>query len=239
MLIAPLRVLKIEMGIRNNITYFTNELTLKDCKLIVVSKTQPVEKIQEAYHAGQRVFGENKVQELVAKYESTLPRDVEWHLIGHLQRNKVKFIVPFVSLIHSVDSQRLLEEINKQGEKCGRRISCLAQIFIANEETKFGFDEPELLTFLHSSELRAMQHISLEGLMGMASLTENENQIRSEFRKLKSFFDKLKSMPLPENVNMQHLSMGMSGDYKIAVEEGSTMVRIGTAIFGGRNAGSL
>ncbi len=239
MLIAPLRVLKIEMGIRNNIAYFTSELTPKDCKLIVVSKTQPVEKIQEAYNAGQRVFGENRVQELVAKYESTLPRDVEWHLIGHLQRNKVKFIVPFVSLIHSVDSQRLLEEINKQGEKCGRKIACLAQIFIANEETKFGFDEAELLTFLHSSELRAMHHISLDGLMGMATLTENENQIRSEFRKLKSFFDKLKLMPLPENVNMQHLSMGMSGDYKIAVEEGSTMVRIGTAIFGGRDACSL
>jgi PLP dependent protein len=234
-LIAAKRGLKIEMGIRNNIAYFTSELTPKACSLIAVSKTQPVEKIQEAYDAGQRIFGENKVQELVSKYESNLPRDIEWHMIGHLQRNKVKFIAPFVNLIHSVDSARLLDEINKQGEKCNRVVPCLAQIFIADEETKFGFAEDEFLALVASTELQAMKFISIEGLMGMATLTDDSNKVRSEFRRLKSFFDRLKSMSLPSNVRMNHLSMGMSGDYKIAVEEGSTMVRIGTAIFGERN----
>ena len=223
------------MGIRNNIAYFTIELKSGGCSFIAVSKTQPVEKIREAYEAGHRLFGENKVQELVSKYESSLPRDIEWHMIGHLQRNKVKSIAPFVSLIHSVDSQRLLEEVNKQGERIGRVIPCLAQLFIANEETKFGFDEAELLALISSNELKSMKNICIEGLMGMATLTEDQHQVRLEFKKLKSFFDQLKSMPLPENVRMKHLSMGMSGDYKIAVEEGSTMVRIGTAIFGVRH----
>lgn len=223
------------MSIKNNIANFTAELTPKACALIAVSKTQPVEKIQEAYDAGQRIFGENKVQELATKYESSLPKDIQWHMIGHLQRNKVKYIAPFVSLIHSVDSPRLLEEINKQGEKCGRVIPCLAQIYIAHEETKFGFDEAEFLDFLKSDELLKMKFISLDGLMGMATFTDNQEQVRSEFKRLKIFFDKVKTMQLPSNVHMKHLSMGMSGDYKIAVEEGSTMVRIGTAIFGERN----
>ena len=222
------------MGIKNNIAYFTNELAPRGCRLIAVSKTQPVEKIQEGYDAGHRAFGENKVQELVSKYESSLPRDVEWHLIGHLQRNKVKYVAPFVSLIHSVDSERLLEEINKQGEKCGRIISCLAQIFIAKEETKFGFDENEFLNLISSDAVLSMRHIRIDGLMGMGTLTDNLDQVRTEFKKLKIFFEQVKSLPRPENVTMKHLSMGMSSDYKIAVEEGSTMVRIGTAIFGDR-----
>ena len=223
------------MVIRNNIVYFTNELTPKGCQLIAVSKTQPAEKIFEAYEAGQRIFGENKVQELVVKYESNLPKDIEWHLIGHLQRNKVKYVAPFVSLIQSVDSARLLEEINRQGEKCSRVIPCLAQIFIADEETKFGFDEPEFEGLLRSSEFETFANIKIEGLMGMATLTNDEAKIRSEFRKLKLFFDRLKSTELPRNVSMTKLSMGMSSDYKIAVQEGSTMVRIGTAVFGERN----
>jgi len=222
------------MGIRNNIDFFNKELTSNSCQLVAVSKTQPVEKIQEAYNAGQRIFGENKVQELVSKYESALPRDIEWHMIGHLQRNKVKFIAPFVSLIQAVDSQRLLEEIDRQGARCSRIVSCLAQIYIANEATKFGFDENEFLNLIASSELKAMKNIRIVGLMGMATLTDDQDQVRSEFRKLKLFFERLKGMNLPGNVSMEHLSMGMSGDYKIAVEEGSTMVRIGTAIFGDR-----
>lgn len=223
------------MGIRNNIAYFNGELTPRGCTLIAVSKTQPIEKVQEAYDAGQRAFGENKVQELVSKYESTLPKDIEWHLIGHLQRNKVKYIAPFVHLIHSVDSVKLLEEINKQGAKCGRVIPCLAQIFIADEETKFGFDEQEFQLLMQSDEIRGFNNIRIEGLMGMATLTDDESKIRGEFRRLKLFFEQLKSGSLPPNVGMSQLSMGMSGDYKIAVEEGSTMVRIGTAIFGERN----
>jgi PLP dependent protein len=222
------------MAIRNNIANFTAELT-SGCMLIAVSKTQPIDKIQEAYDAGQRIFGENKAQEMSAKYESGLPKNIEWHMIGHLQRNKVKYIAPFVSLIQSVDSARLLEEINKQGEKCGRVIPCLAQIYIAHEETKFGFDEAEFLELLQSDELSKMKFISIDGLMGMATFTDNKEQVHSEFKKLKMFFEKVKSLAFPANVNMKHLSMGMSGDYKIAMEEGSTMVRIGTAIFGDRN----
>jgi pyridoxal phosphate enzyme (YggS family) len=223
------------MTIRNNIANFTTELTSKGCTLIAVSKTQPIEKIREAYDAGQRIFGENKAQEMTTKYESGLPKDIQWHMIGHLQRNKVRYIAPFVSLIHSVDSVRLLEEINKQGEKCNRVIPCLAQIFIAHEDTKFGFDEGEFLEFMRSDELSKMNFVSIEGLMGMATFTDNQEQVGNEFKKLKMFFEKIKSLTRPANVNMKHLSMGMSGDYKIAMEEGSTMVRIGTAIFGERN----
>lgn len=227
-------VLKIKMGIRNNIVNFTNELTPFKCQLIAVSKTQPISKILEAYQAGQRVFGENKVQELVEKYESDLPKDIEWHMIGHLQRNKVKYIAPFISLIHSVDSYKLLEEINKCGAKNGRVIPCLAQIFIADEETKFGFDESELEAIFKSNEFKTLKNIKIAGLMGMATLTDDHEKIRSEFHRLKLFFDKLKSQTIP-HVSMENLSMGMSGDYRIAVEEGSTIVRIGTAIFGERN----
>lgn len=201
------------------------------CRLIAVSKTHPPEVIQEAYDAGQRIFGENKVQEMSAKYE-VLPKDIQWHLIGHLQTNKVKYIAPWVSLIHSVDSSRLAAEIDRQGRKAGRVIPCLLQIHIAKEETKFGFDRSEVLEFLRN--LNQAEGISIEGLMGMATLTGDKDQIRQEFRQLKSLFDEIGAMSLPPFIKMKELSMGMSGDYEIAIEEGSTMVRIGTAIFGKR-----
>ena len=203
------------------------------CKLIAVSKTQPVEKLEEAYASGQRIFGENKVQEVVPKFEA-LPKDIEWHMIGHLQSNKVKYIAPFIHLIHSVDSARLLEEINKQAQKCGRTIPCLLQLHIAKEETKFGFSEGEVMELFQSASLKNLQNIKIVGLMGMATFSDNPAHVRTEFRSLKLFFDVLKKSPLPSGVEMAELSMGMSGDYKIALEEGSTMVRVGSAIFGSR-----
>lgn len=221
------------MGIKNNIEKFLGELKSHQARLIAVSKTHPVEKIKEAYDAGQRIFGENKVQELTDK-QPHLPNDIQWHLIGHLQRNKVKYIAPFVSLIHSVDSDRLLEEINKQGEKNNHVIHCLLQVYIAKEETKFGWDAEELKRFLQSPAPSAMKYISIDGLMGMATLTADAAQVQNEFKSLYQLFMELKSLPLPPNVHMQELSMGMSSDYKIALQEGSTMVRIGTAIFGSR-----
>ncbi|MFZ6001539.1 MAG: YggS family pyridoxal phosphate-dependent enzyme [Bacteroidota bacterium] len=221
------------MGIKTNIDLIKGNLG-SNCRLIAVSKTQPNEKILEAYEAGQRIFGENKVQELVAKYEA-LPRDIEWHLIGHLQTNKVKFVAPFVSLIHSVDSKKLLDEIDKQAKKINRVVPCLLQIHIAQEETKFGFDRAELMDLLHSGTFGQYTHVRILGLMGMASLTNNQAQVRAEFNGLKQLFDELKKMPLPAFVDLRELSMGMSGDYPIAVQEGSTLVRVGTAIFGERN----
>jgi len=208
------------------------ELGPYSCRLIAVSKTQPVEKIREAYESGQRLFGENKVQELSEKH-TQLPADIEWHMIGHLQRNKVKYIAPFVGLIHSVDSLKLLEEINKQGEKIKRVIPCLLQVHIAMEETKFGFDREELLAAL--PEVKQMNWIKVKGLMGMATFTEDEEKVRSEFRLLKGIFDEIKATSEAENIEMMELSMGMSGDYQIAMEEGSTLIRIGTVIFGARN----
>lgn len=221
------------MGIQNNIAKFSALLTPYHARLIAVSKTHPVTRINEAYAAGQRLFGENKVQEMVDK-QPQLPADVEWHLIGHLQRNKVKYIAPFVALIHAVDSLRLLEEINKQGEKCGRLIPCLLQVYIASEETKFGLDPAEVPPLVTSPELAAMKHVRIDGLMGMASLTDNQDQVRREFRTLKNLFEDLRKLPLPPQVQMKELSMGMSSDYTIALEEGSTLVRVGTAIFGER-----
>jgi pyridoxal phosphate enzyme (YggS family) len=209
-----------------------NELTPYKCRLIAVSKTQPVEKIREAYESGQRLFGENKVQELSEKH-TQLPADIEWHMIGHLQRNKVKYIAPFVGLIHSVDSLKLLEEINKQGEKIKRVIPCLLQVHIAMEETKFGFDREELLAAL--PEVKQMNWIKVKGLMGMATFTEDEEKVRSEFRLLKRIFEEIKATGEADNIEMKELSMGMSGDYRIAMEEGSTLIRIGTVIFGARN----
>lgn len=203
------------------------------CKLIAVSKTQPIEKLEEAYASGQRIFGENKVQEVVPKYEA-LAKDIEWHMIGHLQSNKVKYIAPFIHLIHSVDSARLLEEINKQARKCGRTIPCLLQLHIAKEETKFGFSEDEVMALFKSTSFKDLQNIKIIGLMGMATFSDNLEQVRAEFRSLKIFFDFLKKSSLPQGVEMTELSMGMSGDYKIAIEEGSTMVRVGSAIFGSR-----
>ena len=204
-----------------------------NARLVAVSKTHSVEKIREAIEAGQIVFGENKVQELVEK-EPQLPHNAEWHLIGHLQRNKVKYIVPFVSLIHSVDSKTLLEEINKQGQKINRVIHCLLQVFIADEETKFGLNFAELHHLVQSQETASLKFVMIDGLMGIATLTNNQEQIRKEFQTLKKVFDELKHGPLPDNIQMKELSMGMSADYLIALEEGSTLVRIGTAIFGDR-----
>lgn len=222
------------MSIETNIECFKEKLKGSHTQLIAVSKTYPPEVIKEAYDIGIRVFGENKVQEMTAKYE-VLPKDIQWHLIGHLQTNKVKFIAPFVHLIHSIDSLKLLKEVNKQGEKNKRIIPCLLQVYIAKEETKFGFTFEEVLEVLDSKEFKALKNISIVGLMGMATFTANKEQIRNEFRELKSFFENLnREINLP-NVQLKELSMGMSGDYEIAIEEGSTMIRIGSAIFGKRD----
>lgn len=222
------------MDIKNNITNFSKELSKSDCKLVAVSKTKPIILLKEAYDAGQRIFGENKVQEMTEKH-SELPDDVLWHMIGHLQRNKVKYIAPFVNLIHSVDSKRLLEEINKQAFKNDRIINVLLQMHIAEEETKFGLDKAELLELLYDIDLPEMKNIKIVGLMGMATFTDDQDQIRNEFRNLKIIFDEVANEDTPENVEMIELSMGMSGDYQIAIEEGSTLIRVGSAIFGSRN----
>lgn len=198
--------------------------------LVAVSKTKPAEMLMEAYEAGQRDFGENYVQELVEKHEQ-LPKDIRWHFIGHLQSNKVKFIVPFVHLIHGVDSIKLLQEIDKQSAKLNKVSDCLLQVFIAQEESKFGFSFEECEQFLNSGLLSQLKNVNIRGFMGMASNTDDENQIRKEFKSLKEFADTC-SLPLPSSLI---LSFGMSGDYKIAIEEGSTMLRIGSTIFGQRN----
>ncbi len=206
---------------------------IEHVSLIAVSKTKPASDIQTLYDAGQRAFGENKVQELVEKYE-VLPKDIEWHLIGHLQSNKVKYIAPFVHLIHGVDSFKLLKEINKEGVKCNRIIPCLLQFHIAQEETKFGFSFEEAQEMLESNEFVELQHVAIHGVMGMASFTEDENQIHEEFQTLHNYFQLIKSHYFKFYPEFKELSMGMSGDYKIAMEEGSTMVRVGSTIFGSR-----
>lgn len=203
-------------------------------KLIAVSKTHPVSVIMEAYRAGHKIFGENRVQELLAKYNE-MPKDIEWHLVGHLQTNKVKYIAPFVSLIHSVDSLKLLSVINKEAQKCNRVIDCLLQVYIASEETKFGLSADELHELLQNPELDQMQNIRICGLMGMATFTDNLQQVRTEFRFLKNLFEEVKQKYFQEKPWFKELSMGMSSDYQIAVEEGSTMVRIGSNIFGHRS----
>lgn len=198
--------------------------------LIAVSKTKPISAVEAAYKAGQIEFGENKVQELADKYEK-LPKDIKWHMIGHLQTNKVKYIAPFVHLIHGVDSFKLLQEINKRALQNNRTINCLLQIHIAEEETKFGLSSDEVKELLNSDDFKQLNNIMIVGLMGMATNTEDNDQVRKEFASLKCLFDELKkSQP-----QFEVLSMGMSGDYPIAIEEGSTMVRIGSAIFGERN----
>lgn len=204
-----------------------------DVQLIAVSKTKPVSAIKEAYNAGQRAFGENKVQEMAEKYEQ-LPKDIQWHLIGHLQSNKVKYIAPFAHLIHAVDSLKLLQEIDRQAKKYNRVIPCLLQFHIAEEETKFGLDFNEAEELLQSREFVEMQNVQIVGLMGMATFTEDQEQIRDEFRNLNNYFQIIKSHYFKFNPDFRHLSMGMSGDYTIAVEEGSTMVRIGSTLFGSR-----
>lgn len=216
------------MSIAENIQTISAEIA-PAARLIAVTKTKPIDMLMEAYEAGFKRYGENKVQEMVTKYEQ-LPKDIEWHLIGHLQTNKVKYIAPFVAMIHSVDSFRLLQEINKQAAKNNRVIDCLLQIFIAQEETKFGLSEEEATELLASDAFQQLNNVRIAGLMGMASNTENEEQVRWEFRGLKRFFDRLRAT----YPTFTELSMGMSGDYRMAVEEGSTLVRVGSAIFGSR-----
>lgn len=202
-------------------------------QLVAVSKTHPVDKILEAYTSGQRVFGENKVQELVQKY-TMLPKDILWHLIGHLQTNKVKYIAPFVSLIHAVDSMKLLKEINKEAIRNNRVIDCLLQLKISGEATKFGMNETEIESLLASTEYHELSNIRIIGIMGMASFSENQELIRKEFKTLKQFFDHLKIKFFSQSDYFRELSMGMSDDYKIAIEEGSTLIRLGSIIFGAR-----
>lgn len=220
------------MSVQENLDSLAKNIP-SGCTLVAVSKTHPPEKIQEAYDWGQRAFGENRAQELASKHEA-LPGDIQWHMIGHLQTNKIKYIAPFVSLIHSVDSPKLLEEINRQALKINRVIPCLLQVHIAEEETKFGFSPADIVEFVRSDIWNRLGNIKVDGLMGMATLTEDREQIRREFRSIKTLFDQLKSGNLPPSVRMQELSIGMSGDYTIALEEGSTMIRVGTAIFGHR-----
>lgn len=216
------------MSVATNLQALKNNLP-EPVTLVAVSKTKPVATLMEAYHAGQRIFGENKVQEMVAKYEQ-MPKDIQWHMIGHLQRNKVKYMASFVSLIHGVDSLRLLQEIEKQGAKHQRFIECLLQIRIAKEETKFGLTPAEAEQLLFSPEVGNMKHLRIVGLMGMATFTDDQDQLREEFDSLSDLFDKWK-----EAHNLLHLSMGMSADYALAIGCGSNMVRVGSAIFGARN----
>ncbi|KQC28892.1 YggS family pyridoxal phosphate-dependent enzyme [Flagellimonas eckloniae] len=217
------------MSIKDKLNIIINKLP-KEVSLVAVSKTKPNDAILEAYEAGQRIFGENKIQEMTQKWEA-LPKDIEWHMIGHVQRNKVKYMAEYVSLIHGVDSFRLLKEIDKQAKKHNRVIPCLLQMHIAEEETKFGLDSSELNHIVSSEEFEALKNIKVIGLMGMATFTDNTSQVRKEFANLKSMFDGLKNSLSDISV----LSMGMSGDYSLAIEEGSTMVRIGSSIFGARN----
>ena len=217
------------MSVSENIKKYRSELP-EDVKLVAISKTKPNEDLMEAYEAGQRIFGENKIQEMTDKWEE-LPKDIEWHMVGHVQRNKVKYMAPYVNLIHAVDSLKLLKEINKRAKQNKRSIDCLLQIKIAEEDSKFGISRQEAREILESEAYAEMKHVNIVGLMGMATFTEDEQQVCQEFDRLKSAFDDF-SQDFPD---LKEISMGMSGDYKIAVECGSTMVRIGSSIFGERN----
>ena len=216
------------MSIPNNLQNIKSQLP-SNVTLVAVSKTKPVADLMEAYEAGQRIFGENKIQEMTEKWEE-MPKDIQWHMIGHVQTNKVKYMAEYVSLIHGVDSLKLLKEINKQAKKNDRVIDVLLQMHIAEEETKFGLDDDELNEIVNQIQTDKFENVKIIGLMGMATFTENQNQIKKEFLHLKSIFDKLQT----SNSNLQTLSMGMSGDYKLAIECGSTMIRIGSSIFGSR-----
>jgi len=217
------------MSIAQNLVNIKQSLPEK-VTLVAVSKTKPIEDLQEAYDAGQRIFGENKIQEMTHKWE-ILPKDIQWHMIGHVQTNKVKYMAEFVSLIHGVDSLKLLKEINKQAKKHNRTINCLLQIHIAEETTKFGLDATELKRLINSDDFKTLKNIEISGLMGMATFTDNEQQVKREFKHLKTLFNTTKKILSEVTI----ISMGMSGDYKLAIEEGSTMVRIGSSIFGSRN----
>jgi len=220
------------MSVKSNLAEIRKHIP-SNVKLVCVSKFHPESAIQEAYDCGERIFGESRVQELTDK-QPVLPNDIDWHFIGHLQSNKIKYIVPFVSLIHGVDSLKLLTEINKQAERANRVIHCLLQVHIAEEETKFGFSSDELHEIFSNNELNALNNVEIDGLMGMATFTDNETQIRKEFRSLKTLQDQLKTAYFEDKKHFRELSMGMSDDYRIAIEEGSTMVRIGSLIFGAR-----
>jgi pyridoxal phosphate enzyme (YggS family) len=219
------------MSIQNNLKHIQNTIP-NGVALVAVSKTKPIELLQEVYDSGQRIFGENKIQEMSEKHDA-MPKDIEWHMIGHVQRNKVKYMASFVSLIHAVDNLKLLAEINKQAQKHNRIIKCLLQLKIASEDSKFGLSQVDLENIIHSEELKSFKHIKIVGLMGMATFTENQQQIETEFKCLKTTFDTLKDYKT-SNCNLETLSMGMSGDYKLAINCGSTMVRIGSSIFGTR-----
>lgn len=221
------------MSISENIKKIRAELDAVGVELIAISKTKAPEEIMEAYESGQRIFGENQVQEMADKYEA-LPKDIEWHLVGHLQTNKVKYIAPFISLIHSVDSLKLLQEIDKQAEKNKRVIDCLLQIYIADEETKYGLGYDEAIDILRSEEYRQMKNIRIVGLMGIATNTKNKDQIDEEFKELNVLFGGIKQVYFKDKPEFNELSMGMSSDYQIAIENGSTMVRLGSTIFGDR-----
>ncbi len=220
------------MNIQSNILRIKSTLP-EGVRLIAISKFHPIDALQQAYDAGQRIFGESHAQEVVGKHEA-LPKDIEWHFVGHLQTNKIKYIAPFISLIHSVDSLRLLREIDKQAAKCGRIIDCLLQLHIAQEETKFGFTTDELQTMLATDEYRMLQHVRTVGIMCMATNTDDEAQIRREFRQAKTVFDTIKATHFADTPHFREISMGMSDDYPIAIAEGSTMVRVGSSIFGER-----
>lgn len=219
-------------NVGQNIKEILQELP-EGVKLVAVSKTKPISLIQEAYNSGQRIFGENKVGELIEK-ATELPNDIEWHFIGHLQRNKVKSLLPYTALIHGVDSPRLFREINKHSGNMNKTQNILLQVHIAEEDTKFGFEEEELLDFLEEEDVKNAENICISGLMGMATNTEDEMQVRREFDKLRTIFLKLQQGYFKDSPQFKELSMGMSGDYKIALKESSTMVRIGSAIFGSR-----
>lgn len=218
------------MSIANNLQSIKSQLPT-NVTLVAVSKTKPVSVLMEAYNAGQRIFGENKIQEMTEKHQQ-MPKDIYWHMIGHVQSNKVKYMIPYVKLIHGVDSLKLLKEINRQAVRWRKNVDCLLQIHIAEEETKFGLDENELNDILNSEEFKGFNNVKVIGLMGMATFTDNQHQIKIEFEHLKSIFDKLSKQPTTQNLQLTTLSMGMSGDYQLAIECGSTMVRIGSSIFG-------
>lgn len=224
------------MSISNNLLEIKSALPF-GVTLVAVSKTKPVSNLLQAYETGQRIFGENKIQEMAEKHEE-MPKDIEWHMIGHVQSNKVKYMAAFVSLVHGIDSLKLLTEINKQAKKNDRVIDCLLQIHIAEEETKFGLDEKELFEILNSAEFESLKNIKVKGLMGMATFTDNQDQIKKEFTHLKSVFDTVGLLPTTTNLEPKILSMGMSGDYQMAIGCGSTMVRIGSSIFGERAQGT-
>lgn len=219
-----------------SINRLISELDHKGVVLVAVSKTKPTAQIMQIYEQGQRIFGENRVPELVEKAQQ-LPMDIEWHMIGHLQRNKVKSLVSHVSMIHSIDRVKLLKEVNKQAERIGRTIPCLLQLKIAGEETKSGFDLNTLRDWLETNERKNLQHVRIAGMMGMASFIDDMSIVRKEFKYLKSSFDQIKVDFFKDDDQFKEISMGMSGDYELAIEEGSTMVRIGTLIFGARNYG--